>query len=259
MRSEALLLAIVGLCLLGPLLAPRDPLATDTDHALQRPDLAHLFGTDELGRDVLSQTFHGGQRTLTIALGSALLVAVCGGGAGLLAATENGLLRLPVTAFLYGLLAIPSLVIALVILTITGGGWWQLILATGVSQIAFYAQVVRTAIVSARIHDYVAASGALGAGWLHITRRHLLPAALPVCLSYLTVVFGISVINSAALSYLGLAGNTGAPDWGTMLANGRVVFQAAPWVSLPPGIAITLLVYSANRTADKLAGLPRTR
>jgi peptide/nickel transport system permease protein len=158
------------------------------------------------------------------------------------------------SAVINSFLAFPPLLLALVILTLARAGWWQVAAATGIAQIASFARVTRSVMMPLRSAAYVEAAYLAGASRWRIFRYHLLPNALPSLAAYGGVVFAYCLLNSAALSFLGLSGQPGIPDWGVMLEEGRRVFQAAPWVSIGPGLGITVMVYLVNRTGDRASG-----
>jgi len=247
------LLSIVVLTFLAPVIAPADPMRTDAAIQLQSPGRAHWLGTDLLGRDVLSRVLYGGQRTLLIAALGTLLAIVPGTLVGLVAGIVGSKLDTVVVTVLNALMAFPGLMLGLVIVTVLGGGIFPLAMATGFAQAAPYARITRSAVIAVRSMGYVEAAEAAGANRLHITRHHILPNVQMMLLAYAGVVFSYSILNSAALSFLGLGGEPGVPEWGVMLAEGRTAFRAAPWIGFAPGVAITVTVWAVNRLADKPA------
>jgi peptide/nickel transport system permease protein len=254
MRGQLLLLAVMILVVtLAPTLAPYDPMLTDSGALLQPPGREHLLGTDLLGRDVLSRVLYGGQRTLLAAV-LATVTAVCPGLLiGLLTGINPGWIDKIITALLNAVLAFPGLVLALVVLTLVGVGIVPLALAVGGTQIAPYARVTRSAVMAVRSMEYVLAAEALGATRRQIVSRHILPNIQPTLIAFSLVVFSYSILNGAALSFLGLGGEPGVPDWGVMLAEGRAAFRAAPWIGFAPGVAITATVLILSNLADWLA------
>lgn len=247
-----LLLTVLALVLLAPVLSPLDPMQTETAAQLQPPSGEHLFGTDLLGRDVFSRALYGGQRTLLIAVLATAAAVVPGTLVGLVAGAKAGKLDAIIVMLLNALLAFPSLMLALVALTLLGTGILPLAIATGVAQMASYARVARSAAIAVRTMGYVEAAYGFGATGWHIMSDHILPNVRMTLLTYAGVVFSYSVLNSAALSFLGLGGEPGVPDWGVMLAEGRMAFRAAPWIGFVPGLAITATVWAVNRLADDL-------
>ena len=245
-----ILLTITGILILGPLVVRIDPMTTDADHQLQPPDSHHLLGTDLLGRDVLSRAIHGGGMTLSVAFAAALFAACAGLPLGWFAGLKLPVMSHALMILINAFLAIPGLVISLVVLTLLGRGSWPMIVALAVSQVAPFAFVVRSAVRSIQSAGFVEAGISMGATRLRIFRDHILPNIAPAVLAYSGVVFSYVLINGAALSFLGVGNEPGVPDWGVMLAEGRAAFRSAPWISLAPGIAITLTVWAVNRIAD---------
>lgn len=215
---------------------------------LQPPSVSHFLGTEALGRDVLSRLLTGGQRTITISLIATATATLAGTMLGVISLSGLGKhLALP---FISALLAIPGLVLSFVLLTLLGGNsWWALALATGAAQIAPCALVIRAAALQIRGMPYLEAAQTLGGSQRWILRHHYLPNLLPTLASYSVTIFAVSLLNSAALTFLGFGGEPGVADWGVMLAEGRAVLRVAPWVALPPAISITSLVWLANRAA----------
>lgn len=253
--AHRLFLVFVAVILLAPLAAPYDPMRTETANTLQAPSAAHWFGTDALGRDVLSRALYGGQHTILIA-GAATLIAVLPGVLlGLLSAV--GWLERPIAVMTNAVLAFPGLLLALLVITLMGQGAFQLALATGLTQVAPCARVTRAVVKVVLAQGFVEAAKGLGAGQGRIIFRYVLPNAIGTVLAYTAVVFVYAILNSAALSFLGLGGEPGIPDWGVMLAEGRQAFRLAPWVAAAPGLAITLTVLLGNRAADAMANLRR--
>lgn len=239
--------------LLAPLIAPYDPMHTDPARQLEAPSRNHLLGTDLLGRDVLSRALYGGQHTLLIA-GMATLIAVIPGVLlGLLGAV-NWVDRL-VTIFVNAVLTFPGLLLALLILTLIGQGAVPLAMATGFTQLAPCARITRSAVISVMSLGYVESAYSLGARQAWVIVKHVLPNVLFTVLAYTAVIFAYAILNSAALSFLGLGGEPGIPDWGVMLAEGRQAFRAAPWIAAVPGFVITLTVVLANRITSAVSKL----
>lgn len=244
------LCAFVALTIFAPQISPHDPAAIHPT-ILAPPSSAHLFGTDALGRDLLSRVLYGGRQTLGVATLATAVALVPGLLLGVLWGVAPRPLVPSLTALFSALLAVPGLLVALVLLAVIGRGMEQIALAVGLSQIAMVAQVTRGAVVNVRDAPYIESAHAIGATPRHIIRRYVLPNIWPVIAVYAGVTFSYSVLNGAALSFLGL-GELGVPDWGVILAEGRAVFNAAPWVSIFPGLAITALVFAVNALIDRM-------
>ncbi len=251
MRSVAILLIVLLALLVAPLLAPTDPMRTDAANQLQPPSRDHLLGTDLLGRDVLSRALFGGQHTILIAVLATAIAFIPGVLVGLLS-TVDGVDRL-LAILINAVLAFPGLLLALLIMTLLGQGALPLALATGITQIAPCARITRAAVISVRSLGYVDAARSLGSSRLRLIAVHILPNILTTLLAYLSVMFAYAILNSAALSFLGLGGEPGIPDWGVMLYEGRQAFRSAPWIAAVPGAAITFTVILVNRAADQIS------
>ena len=251
MRLAVLILVVILLLTLAaPLIAPFDPMSTTAGPALQSPNSENLLGTDLLGRDVLSRVLYGGRRTLVVAAEATLIAVLPGLLIGVTAGTAGRRVNRFITVFINSWLAIPALIMALVVLTLLGSGVEQLAIAVGIAYIAVFAQVIRSATLSVRSAGYIEAAQALGATGRHIVIRHITPNVRPTLYSYTGVIFSYSILNSAALSFLGLGGDPSIPDWGTILADGRLTFQVTPWVAVAPGLLIVMTVMAVNRLAD---------
>lgn len=250
MSARNLLALWFILVLVAPLFAPYDPMRTDTVNTLQPPNTAHWLGTDSLGRDVFSRVLYGGQRTLLIAAMATAIAVLPGVLLGLLSAFRW--LDRPISIFINAVLAFPGLLLALVIMTLLGQGVLPLALATGLAQVAPVARITRSAVLGVLGLGYVEAARSLGAGQRRVLTMHVFPNILPIMVAYTGVVFAYAILNSAALSFLGLGGEPGVPDWGVLLYEGRQAFRLAPWIAVAPGIAITLTVILVNRSAARL-------
>lgn len=240
----------IALLLFVPFVSPYNPRQTNPENTLQAPNASHIFGTDNIGRDVFSRTLHGGQRTVLIAFIATLIATIP---ALLLATlsiignqTTDALIQILLNTFL----AFPSFLIALVILTLLGRGFLPIAIATGLAQFPFYLQVTRGLFKQENSRQYVTAGKSLGASNLHILIYHILPNARPTLTAYASITFAYCIINSATLSLLGLGGDPSIPDWGVMLATGRDSFRYAPWSAIAPSITISITVILANKLAD---------
>lgn len=253
MRLALVVLSAILLCVaLASMIAPYDPMQTNTQVSLAAPNTTHLLGTDLLGRDVLSRVLHGGQRTLIVAIGVVAVATLPTTLPTLLFVILGGIWDRLVGITINVVLAIPALLLSLVILTLAGRGWSQIVLAVGVALSAPYMRVLRSAILQVMAMPYIEGARASGAGTWWIAIHHVLPNVMTTVGAYLGVMFSYAIINAAALSFLGLGGPPGSPEWGAILAEGRLVFQQAPWVSIAPGILIVLTVMSVNAIVDML-------
>jgi ABC-type dipeptide/oligopeptide/nickel transport system permease subunit len=238
---------------LFPLAAPYPPTEVDASGALLPPSAQHAFGTDALGRDVLSRFLHGGQRTLLVALLSMSIALIVGIPAGLVSGFFGGWMDAVILSVLNAMLALPGLFLALIVLALLGQGTVSVGLAIGIAQIAPVGQLTRSAVRVIRSEPYITSAEAIGATRRHILLNVILVNALPTIAAYASVTFAYCLLNVAAFGYLDLIGHPEIPEWGQMLAEGREVYREAIWVSIVPGMALTLLVILANAAANRLS------
>lgn len=242
--------AMLAVLLLGAL-APHDPM-----HAVSQPEqppsLLFPFGTDMLGRDMLSRIMVGIQRTALSAIAATLLALAIGISLGAVALAFGGFVDIGMLASLNAWLAIPPLILALALIAITGSGFLQIAVATGLAFCAPVAFVVRAGALEVRSRLFVMAGRASGASTVRIWRAHILPNLSPLIASYGIVIFSYSILGNAALQFLGLGGEPGAPDLGAMMSEGRFYMRAAPWSVIAPGVALTLIILIANTIARRV-------
>lgn len=205
-----------------------------------------------LGRDVLSRALYGGRHTLGIAALASLIALVPGVVIGLLSGFSRRWLDSGIQIGVSAVLAFPGLMVALVVLTLAGSGVFSLALATGVMQIASCIRVVRAAVLEVRSQTYMEAAVSLGASRLRLIMYYVLPNIRNSLAAYSVIVFSFSVLNNAALSFLGLGGSLSTPDWGMMLSDGRTAFRVAPWIGFAPGVGITATVLLFTWMARRL-------
>ncbi len=241
---------IVIATLLAPAIAPDDPRHAISYGALMPPSAEHWLGTDALGRDVLSRTLWGGRQTLSMAAAALLVTIVPGALIGSMAGFYGGWVDRVLMAGMDTLLAFPSLLLALALISLTGTGVFQVSLAVGIAGLPAFARIARTAVIDVRNRLYIEAAHAIGAKPRRIFVHHILPNVMETLAGFAAVSLSWALLNGAALAFLGFNGDPATPDWGAMLAEGRAAFRVAPWIALPPGLAITTLVYSINRLAD---------
>lgn len=254
-RWRYLLLICCVIVLAGPLLSPSDPMRTNANKQYLAPSGEHLLGTDLLGRDVFSRFLHGGPRTLFMAVTATFTSTVVGVSLGILGSFRN-IFGQSAQVLVRGILAIPSLLIALVLVANLGSGVVPIAVGVGIAQSAPMAEMTGTLVQSILARDHVAASRALGAsrGW--IIREHVLRGILPGAASFAAVLFGYSLLSTSGLSFLGLTGEPGVPDWGSLVYDGRLAVRTAPWIAAAPGLALALVVWIASKAADELATTP---
>ena len=247
--AAALLMGIVLMSLAAPLLAPHDPLETVLEDQLQGPSSEHPLGTDFLGRDVMSRALFGGRQTLLMACAATMMASLIGLLLGLLAGYGNRWLDLFTSSLIDALLAAPGLLVALVILSIMGGGQSSVIVAVGIAGIAPFARTTRDAITAIKQEPFVESAVSLGASEVRILLIHILPNTRGVLMAFLGVTFSWALLNGAALTFLGFIGDPNTPDWGVMLAAGRQTFAVAPYEAMTAGVLLALTVGAVNQLA----------
>jgi ABC-type dipeptide/oligopeptide/nickel transport system permease subunit len=240
------------LAVIGPTVAPYGADDQDLLSALDPPSFAHLFGTDSLGRDVLSRVIIGTRFTLTATLVSVAAALIAGVALGTAAGYLDGRVAAAIVGLIDLLLTIPSLVLAIAIASVIGAGLFGLILATSTTFVPPMARLVRGRVLELKSEDYVEAARAIGTSDLGIMRRHILPNAFTIIIVEASLAAGQAVLIAAALGFLGLGVQPPAPEWGTMLGAGREYMQRAPYLVLCPGVAISLLILGFNLLGDGL-------
>lgn len=249
------LVIVVGLVLtaaVGPLLAPHDPSTQDLDHTMEGPSGEHWFGTDGLGRDLLSRLIAGTRLALLIGLASIVLTCAIGVTLGALAGYAGKWVDAVIMRTADVFLAFPLLVGAIAIILVTGQGVWPVIAALALFSWATVARLLRSSMLSVREADYVAAARALGAGHTRIVLRHILPNSMTPVLVYAAFNTGTAIVSVASLSFLGIGVAPGVPEWGNILADGRQFIGVSDHLWAFPSVAIVLTVLAFVFVGDGL-------
>ena len=247
-----LALLLVGLALLGPLLAPYAPDAPNFRAKLEAPSAEHWLGTDQSGRDQLSRVLDAGRRTLGTALLVLGAVFIIGLVLGTIAGMAGGLVDVLLMRVVDVLMALPSIVLAIAIVGVLGPGFQNLVLALVISWWAYYARLARSYVLNARQRPDVIAARLAGIGWGRIMVGHVLPGVAAQLLIVATLDLGSMIAAIAGLSFLGLGVQPPAAEWGAMLADSRLYFTLAPWLLLGPVVPIFLAVIAANLLGNAL-------
>lgn len=245
-------MAVVLTAGLADVLAPYDPLAMNFDELLVPPSSKRPFGTDMLGRDVLSRVLYGSRYALLIGIGVVALQMVFGGVLGLIAGFVGGLADSVAMRIVDIVWSIPGLVFAIALAGALGGGIWVMIIAIAVTGWGQFARLVRGQVLSLRELDYVTAAHAVGASRWRIMFRHVLPNILGPVIVYTTLEMPTAILASAALSFLGVGAQPPTPEWGALIAEGRGLIGYAWWVSTFPGLAIMIATLGFNFVGDGL-------
>lgn len=250
-------LALVGgwivLALFAPWIAPYDPIAQDVGNALRWPSLAHPFGTDNFGRDVLSRVIWGSRLDLAMGVGGVLAPLVIGCVVGLVAGYFGGIVDTLLMRLLDVTISFPFFVLMIAIISILGPGLVSFFIALALVGWVSYARLIRSRTLILRHSDFVAAGQILGFGSARIMFRHVLPnAALPVLVFAMSDIV-LTILLGSSLSYLGLGVQPPLAEWGVMIAEGQNFISSAWWITLFPGLAIVLLALGFSLMADGLA------
>ena len=248
-----LLLTIYAVvAVIGPLLSPYDANAQDLIGILEPPSAAHLMGTDQIGRDILSRLIVGTRFTLGAALLAVAISCAIGVTLGLVAGYIGGPVDTAITGLIDLLLTIPSLILAIAVASVIGAGMTGLVVATTAGFVPRLARLIRGRVLEIREEDFIQAAISSGTRRAKILRRHILPNALTIVIIETSLLAGQAVLVGAALGFLGLGVQPPAPEWGTMLGAGREFIEVAPHLVIAPGIAISLLVFAFNLFGDGL-------
>ncbi len=252
LAGAAILLFWILIALFWQAVVPYSPQALDPTASLAPPSAEHWFGTDNLGRDVFSRVLAGASSVLTVApLGTAL--GMLGGIAvGLVTGYYRGRVDDVVMRIVDALLAFPLIIIAVLVLSVLGPSKVNVILVIGVVFTPIVARTVRSAVLSEREREYVAAARLRGESGLYIMVSEILPNILSPIAVEATIRLGYAIFTSATLSFLSLGIQEPSPDWGLTISIGRVYLQAAPWMVLFPALALATLVVAVNLVADGL-------
>lgn len=242
----------VLLAVLAPLVAPYDPVATSWTLVRKPPSAVHWFGTDDLGRDILSRVIYGARASLlagAISVGIALSIGVP---FGLLAGYRGGFVDALISRITDAMLACPFLILAIALAAFLGPSLGNAMIAIGISATPVFVRLTRGQVMNVKVEDYVEAARALGNPPWRTALRHILPNILPALLVQATLSIAAAIIAEAALSFLGLGQQPPAPSWGSMLNAAQRFLTNAPWMAVWPGLAIFLVVLSLNLVGDGL-------
>jgi peptide/nickel transport system permease protein len=251
----------VAAALLAPWLAPFDPIETSWSAIRQAPSATHWFGTDEIGRDVLSRVLWGTRASLLAGIVSVSISVALGVPVGLAAGFAGGFVDALISRITDAFLACPFLILAIALAAFLGPNLTNAMIAIGVSATPIFVRLTRGQVLNVKVEDYIEAARALGNPPLRIAWRHVLPNILAPVLVQATLAIAAAVIAEASLSFLGLGQQPPAPSWGSMLNTAKNYVDNAPWMAVWPGLAIFLLVLAFNLLGDGLRDVldPRQR
>jgi len=254
--------AIIVIAVAAPVFAPYEPLKSDFRAMSKPPNERHYFGTDQIGRDVLSRVIYGSRASLTVAIGAVLFGTTLGAFWGLASGYFGGRFDIVSQRIIEFLQSFPDLILAMAIAMALGAGFGTVIVAIAITRIPFGGRVIRAVVLSLKEMSYVEAARGLGASHLRIMLRHILPQSVAPYLILATTHLGVAIIIEAALGFLGVGIPPPTPTWGNMLADSLNAGLVPPWwLVLFPGLAITITVLAFNLLGDGIRDIldPRLR
>jgi peptide/nickel transport system permease protein len=258
--GAVIVLVFALMAIFAPLLAPYGPNASDWMAIRQPPSLAHWFGTDDLGRDVLSRVIFGARASLLAGVVSVVVALLIGVPLGLIAGYFGGVVDIVIARAADALLACPFLILAIAFAAFLGPSLENAMIAIGISAMPIFIRLARGQTLVVKTEEYIAAVRSLGVHDLRILWSHVLPNILPPVVVQATLTIAIAVLAEASLAFLGLGQLPPSPSWGSMLDVGRQFLSEAPWMAVWPGLAIVTIVIGFNLLGDGLndALNPRT-
>ncbi|HVZ46237.1 MAG TPA: ABC transporter permease [Ramlibacter sp.] len=244
--------AFVVLAVFAPWVSPYDPVETSWSAIRKAPTASHWFGTDDIGRDVLSRVIWGTRASLLAGVVSVSLSLAIGVPLGMLAGFLGGWVDAVVSRITDAFLACPFLILAIALAAFLGPSLTNAMIAIGVSAAPVFVRLARGQVLAVKVEDYIEAARAVGNPRWRIALRHILPNILAPLLVQATLAIAAAVIAEASLSFLGLGQQPPAPSWGSMLNTAKNFIDNAPWMAIWPGLAIFVLVLSFNLLGDGL-------
>ena len=250
--TSLLVFLLILITVLAPVIAPYNPLEAVMRDANAAPSAAHLFGTDKLGRDVLSRILYGASYSLTSVLFLVFLIFVVGTFLGILAGYFGGIVDTVIMRFADMMISFPGVILAIAIAGILGGSLVNAMIAMLCVTWTKYARLSRSMVLKIKKRDFVDAAIVSGGSAPHILWTHILPNILPLMVITAASDIGAMMMELAGLSFLGFGSQPPAPEWGLMLKEGRQQLQTAPWLMIFPGLAIFITVVVFNLWGDSL-------
>ncbi|MCM3037085.1 ABC transporter permease [Bacillus pumilus] len=240
------------LAIFAPLIAPFGINEQSLGERFSAPSAAHWFGTDDFGRDIFSRVVHGARISLWVGFFSVLGSVILGTLLGLIAGYGGRVLDAVISRMFDILLAFPSILLAIAIVSILGPSLQNALIAIAIINVPTFGRLVRSKVLSIKQEEYVLAAKAVGMSHRRIVLRHILPNSMVPVIVQATLAIGTAIIEAAALGFLGLGAQAPSPEWGKMLADARPYLVQAPWTLIFPGVAIMLTVLGFNLMGDGL-------
>ena len=246
------LLIVIIIAIFADFIAPYDPYEIDLPASLESPSGTHLLGTDISGRDILSRLIHAVRPTLQVGFATICFAITAGTILGLIAGYFGGWVHMVIMRIMDALMGFPMILLALVIAAVLGGGLNNVIIALSIAMIPGPARVMCAQTMSIKENDYVIAGRSLGFTNSRLMFSHIVPNAFPPMIILATMNIGMVILMEAGLSFLGIGIEAPKAAWGSMVSAGQNYLRTHPWMSLPPGLAIMLIVFSLNMVGDGL-------
>ncbi|WP_144487325.1 ABC transporter permease [Bacillus pumilus] len=240
------------LAIFAPLIAPFGINEQSLGERFSAPSATHWFGTDDFGRDIFSRVVHGARISLWVGFFSVLGSVILGTLLGLIAGYGGRVLDAVISRMFDILLAFPSILLAIAIVSILGPSLQNALIAIAIINVPTFGRLVRSKVLSIKKEEYVLAAKAIGMSHRRIVLRHILPNSMVPVIVQATLAIGTAIIEAAALGFLGLGAQAPSPEWGKMLADARPYLVQAPWTLIFPGVAIMLTVLGFNLMGDGL-------
>ena len=250
--GASILTLFIITAIFAPLVATHDPRDADITARLKGWSQEYYFGTDKVGRDIFSRIVYGSRISIKVGLVAMTFSISIGALLGVIAGYYGGWLDNIIMRVMDMMLAMPSILLAMVIVTILGQSLTNAIIAVSIVYIPQYARILRASVLTIREQDYVTAARAIGVSDFRILTRAILPNCLAPLIVQATLGMGAAILDAAGLSFLGLGAEIGEPEWGAMLNENRALIRRAPWTVMTPGIAIFLIVLGFNLLGDAL-------
>lgn len=246
---------LVFFAIFAPLITPYDPFEMHLESILQSPNFHYLLGTDQFGRDILSRLIYGARLSLTVGIGAVTIKLFLSITMGLFAGYLGGLTDHIIMRFLDIIYAFPRLLLAMLILAITGQNVWSIMCVLALTGLPRFTRIIRSSVLSVKERDYILASRAIGLRTLRVVLRHVLPNVLAPILILLSLEMAHVIMSEASLSFLGFGADISIPSWGNMLSEARPYIREHPLMVLYPGFAIMLTVMAFNFLGDAIRDL----
>ncbi len=252
MVGLAIIILLILTAIFANVIAPHSPTEQNLRNRNVSPNRDNWLGTDDLGRDIFTRIIYGARVSLAVGFLAISLSVIIGGTIGALAGFYGGLIDNVAMRTMDILLAIPSILLAIAIVSAFGGGLVNLMIAVGISYIPVFARIVKAAVISIKEQEFIEAARAIGANDVRIILKHILPNSMAPIIVQGTLGVAGAILSAAGLSFLGMGVKPPTPEWGSMLSAGRVVLREAWHVATFPGIAIMITIFALNLFGDGL-------